>query len=207
VTPGTPIGVDIVKDEIAFYPILYWPLPRNTRVLPEQVLAKIDAYMKQGGLIVFDTLDFGQGRPSGFPQSGDRKTPLQRLLGKLDIPRLEPVPPGHVLTKSFYLLHEFPGRWAGGQLWVEAGAGNVNAGPKRTTRTDGVTSIIITSNDFASAWAMDERGRPLYPTVGAGRRQREMAFRTGINIVMHALTGNYKADQVHIPSLLQRLGQ
>ena len=207
VTPGTPIGVDIVKDEIAFYPILYWPLRKNARELPEKVLAKIDAYMKQGGLIVFDTKDFGQGRPTGFPQSSDRKTPLQRLLGKLDIPRLEPVPPGHVLTKSFYLLHEFPGRWAGGQLWVEAGAGSGNAGPQRTTRTDGVTSIMITSNDFASAWAMDERGRPLYPLIGAGGRQREMAFRTGINIVMHALTGNYKADQVHIPSLLQRLGQ
>jgi len=24
---------------------------------------------------------------------------------------------------------------------------------------------------------------------------------------MHALTGNYKADQVHVPALLERLGQ
>ena len=54
---------------------------------------------------------------------------------------------------------------------------------------------------------IDERGRPLYPTVGGGENQREMSFRTGINIVMHALTGNYKADQVHIPALLERLGQ
>jgi hypothetical protein len=38
-------------------------------------------------------------------------------------------------------------------------------------------------------------------------RQRELAFRTGINIVMYSLTGNYKADQVHIPALLERLGQ
>ena len=73
--------------------------------------------------------------------------------------------------------------------------------------SDDVTSIIITPNDLAAAWALDERGRPLYPTVGGGENQREMSFRTGINIVMHALTGNYKADQVHIPALLERLGQ
>ncbi len=209
ISPGKAIGVDIFTDEIAFYPILYWPLLPTARQLPEHVLAKVDAYMKQGGLIIFDTKDYGQGRPTGIPTAGNQKTPLQRLLGKLDIPRLEPVPPGHVLTKSFYLLRDFPGRWAGGQLWVEAGAPNTQStgGERKTTSTDGVTSIMITSNDFASAWAMDERGRPIYPTVSSSGRQREMAFRTGINIVMYALTGNYKADQVHIPSLLQRLGQ
>ena len=36
--------------------------------------------------------------------------------------------------------------------------------------------------------------------------QREMAFPTGVNIVMYAPTGNYKADLVHTPALLERLG-
>ena len=53
----------------------------------------------------------------------------------------------------------------------------------------------------------DDRSRPLYPTVPGGEAQREMAFRTGINMVMYALTGNYKADQVHVPALLERLGR
>ena len=66
---------------------------------------------------------------------------------------------------------------------------------------------MVTSNDFASAWALDERNRPLFPVVPGGEGQREFAFRAGINIVMHALTGNYKADQVHVPALLDRLGQ
>ena len=211
VTPGAPVGVDITKDEVAFYPVLYWPIVGETETLGEKALAKIDAYMKQGGMIIFDTKDFGSAPANSLSFGRNRQTPLQKLLGKLDIPRLEPVPPGHVLTKSFYLLHDFPGRWAGGQLWVEAGYGAADiedgANPTRTTRTDGVTSIMITSNDLAAAWALDERGRPLYPTVSTNIRQREMAFRTGVNIVMHALTGNYKADQVHVPSLLQRLGQ
>jgi hypothetical protein len=206
VEPGRPMGVNILTDEIAFFPVLYWPVLPDAEPLPEPTLAKIDAYMKQGGLIVFDTQDYGRGTSAGGSISGQGEAALQRILGRLDVPRLEPVPENHVLTKAFYLLRNFPGRWDGGQLWVEA----LEDGADRARRarvSDGVTSIIVTPNDLAAAWALDERGRPLYPTVGGGEDQREMAFRTGINIVMHALTGNYKADQVHVPALLERLGQ
>ena len=206
VEPGRPMAVNILTDEIAFFPVLYWPVLPDAEPLPEPTLAKIDAYMKQGGLIIFDTQDYGRGTSAGGAISGQGEAALQRILGRLDVPRLEPVPENHVLTKAFYLLRNFPGRWDGGQLWVEA----LEDGHERERRarvSDGVTSIIVTPNDMAAAWALDERGRPLYPTVGGGEDQREMAFRTGINIVMHALTGNYKADQVHVPALLERLGQ
>ena len=206
VEPGRPMGVNILTDEISFFPVLYWPVLPDAEPLPAPALAKIDAYMKQGGLIIFDTQDYGRGAASGGSLSGQGEAALQRILGKLDVPRLEPVPENHVLTKAFYLLRNFPGRWDGGQLWVEA-QGDDDAQSRRARVSDGVTSIIVTPNDFVSAWALDERGRPLYPTVGGGEDQREMAFRTGINIVMHALTGNYKADQVHVPALLERLGQ
>ena len=208
VEPGDPIGVNIANDEIAFFPVLYWPVPATANPLPEPTLSKIDAYMKEGGMIIFDTRDFGQGMPMGFSmQRGNTGTALQRLLGRLDIPRLEPVPEGHVLTKAFYLMRTFPGRWDGGQLWVEADSGEGEDGARKARHSDGVTSILVTSNDFAAAWALDDRNRPLYPTVPGGESQREQAFRTGINIVMYALTGNYKADQVHVPALLERLGQ
>ncbi len=206
VEPGEPVGVDVTKDEIAFYPVLYWPVLETAEALPDAVIAKIDAYMKEGGLIVFDTRDYGQGGVNQIPLAGKGGNALQRLLGKLDVPRLEPVPENHVITKSFYLLKSFPGRWDGGQLWVEAAAEGQSEGTKARV-SDGVTSIMITSNDFAAAWALDDRGRPLYPVVPGGEMQREMAFRSGVNIVMHALTGNYKADQVHVPALLERLGQ
>jgi hypothetical protein len=207
VEPGRPMGVNILTDEIAFFPVLYWPVLPDAKALPEETLAKIDAYMKQGGLIVFDTQDYGRGLAGSAAAPGIGESALQRIIGKLDVPRLEPVPENHVLTKAFYLLRNFPGRWDGGQLWVEALDGNSADQSRRARVSDGVTSIIVTPNDLAAAWALDEGGRPLYPTVGGGEDQREMAFRTGINIVMHALTGNYKADQVHVPALLERLGQ
>jgi hypothetical protein len=202
VEPGDPAGVNIATDEVAFYPMLYWSVLPNAAALDDKTLAKIDAYMKQGGMIVFDTRD--SGTSFGLPGQGGA---LQRLLGNLDLPRLEPVPETHVLTKSFYLLRTFPGRYDAGQLWVEAEAPSDSGQARQARRVDGVSSILVTSNDFASAWAMDDRNQPLYPVVPGGERQREYAFRTGVNIVMYALTGNYKADQVHVPALLERLGQ
>ena len=74
---------------------------------------------------------------------------------------------------------------------------------------DGVTPVVVGGNDWAAAWAMDNSGNPLF-AVGrgyGGERQRELSYRFGINLVMHVLTGNYKSDQVHVPALLDRLGQ
>jgi Domain of unknown function (DUF4159)/Aerotolerance regulator N-terminal len=201
--PAEPMGVDIDKDELAFFPILYWPVREDASPLSDATLAKVDAFMKQGGLIVFDTRD----HETGFSGTGTQAKALNRLIGQLDIPPLEPVPESHVLTKSFYLMRSFPGRWDGGALWVEAEPVDEAERSERSRRTDGVSSIVITSNDFAGAWALDESNRPIYPTVPGGEVQREMAFRAGVNLVMYALTGNYKADQVHVPALLERLGQ
>ncbi len=208
IEPGPPIGVNVDRDELAFFPLLYWPVREDAQKLPDATLATIDAYMKQGGMILFDTRDYQQSLPSGGGGTqGPGAVALARLLGKLDVPPLEPVPDKHVLTKSFYLLRNFPGRWDGGTLWVEARPDSDNARERQARRADGVSSLLITSNDFAAAWALDDNNRPMFPVVPGGDVQREMAFRVGVNIMMYALTGNYKADQVHLPALLERLGQ
>jgi hypothetical protein len=67
---------------------------------------------------------------------------------------------------------------------------------------------VVGNADWAAAWAVDESGNHLAPVSGGDAwRQREMAYRFGVNLVMYALTGNYKSDQVHVPALLERLGQ
>lgn len=205
--PGEPVGLDPAKDEMAFYPLIYWPVSENAEPPSSEALTRIDAYMKRGGTILFDTRDAIYSS-SGTSPAGTLG--LRRILSGLDIPELEQVPADHVLTKSFYLLPDFPGRFRGAPLWVEAMPSvdeeeNGAASPVRSG--DGVSPILITSNDFAGAWAVDERGQTMLPTVPSDPRQRELAYRAGINIVMYALTGNYKADQVHIPALLERLGQ
>jgi hypothetical protein len=205
---GEPIGLDPSRDELAFFPIIYWPVLANAAKPSQDTLTRIDSYMKGGGTILFDTRDAVEAVP-GSNSSTPAMTALRTILSSLDIPQLEPVPRDHVLTKTFFLRRDFPGRYTDGQLWVEALPDDPeDQGPNRPARAgDGVSSIMITSNDLAGAWAMRPDGQPMLPLVPGDPRQREMAFRAGVNIVMYVLTGNYKADQVHIPALLERLGQ
>jgi hypothetical protein len=205
---GEPIGLDPGRDELAFFPIIYWPVLPDAAKPSQATLDRIDTYMKRGGTILFDTRDALDAPAGGGEMSGPGMTALRAILSSLDIPELEPVPHDHVLTKTFFLLHDFPGRYTNGQLWVEALPAESEDDPGRPVRSgDGVSSILITSNDLAGAWAMRSDGQPMLPLVPGEPRQREFAFRAGVNIVMYALTGNYKADQVHIPALLERLGQ
>ena len=206
---GEPMGLDPAKDELAFFPIIYWPVSPTAAKPSREALEHIDTYMKRGGTVLFDTRDAIDAPPG---PGGEMQSPgmvaLRSILSSLDIPELEPVPRDHVLTKTFFLMRDFPGRFTNGQLWVEALPAEAEEDPGRPARAgDGVSSILITSNDLAGAWAIRPDGQPMLPLVPGEPHQREYAFRSGVNIVMYALTGNYKADQVHIPALLERLGQ
>ncbi|MDF3150422.1 DUF4159 domain-containing protein [Mesorhizobium sp. XAP10] len=204
--PGAPAGVDISKDELSFYPLIYWPIDPAAPMPSQAAIARIDAYMQQGGTVLFDTRDqFANG--IGADSTSPATERLRDILGNLNVPPLEPVPSDHVLTKSFFILPEFPGRFAGSPLWVEASLDASNAENRPVRTGDGVSPIMITANDFAGAWAVDENGDPLLPTVPADPMQRVYALRAGVNIMMYMLTGNYKSDQVHVPILLERLGQ
>ena len=208
VEPAPPVGVDLERDELAFYPLLYWPITPDQPTPSAEAYVRLNQYLRSGGMILFDTRDadiaaFGASSPNGAK--------LQRLAAPLDIPPLERVPQDHVLTRTFYLLQDFPGRHAGRPVWVEsapADAEQIEGMPFRNLN-DGVSPVVIGGNDWGAAWAVDARGNPMFP-VGrgfAGERQRELAYRFGVNLVMHVLTGNYKSDQVHVPALLDRLGQ
>ena len=207
---GEPIGIDPAHDELAFFPLIYWPVVPGAEKPPQDAINRIDAYMKQGGTVLFDTRDAIEAPPG---EGGASQTPgmlaLRNILSSLDVPELEPVPRDHVLTKTFYLLRDFPGRFDSGQTWVEAlpREDDDETASRPARGGDGVSPIIITSNDLAGAWAIRPDGQPMLPLTPGEPRQREFAFRAGVNIVMYTLTGNYKADQVHAPALIERLGQ
>jgi hypothetical protein len=203
--PGAPVGLDITTDELSFYPIIYWPVSANAPMPSQAAISRIDAYMRNGGTVLFDTRDqYSALDGGGASPNGER---LQAILANIDIPPLEPVPENHVLARSFYLLTNFPGRYTGSPLWVEARQDSRNNTNEVSSGGDGVSPIMITGNDLAGAWAVDPQGAPVLPTVPADEMQREYAYRAGVNIMMYMLTGNYKADQVHVPALLERLGQ
>lgn len=194
VEPAQPHAVDLEDDALELYPLIYFNVPDSMPPLTETAIANLNAYLRSGGALMIDT------RAGGTVGSETDVGRLETLLEGLDAPPLQPVAQNHVLTRSFYLLDDFPGRFAHRSLWIE------KAGDATTARGDGVSRLFIGDADWASAWAIDDRGRDLY-SVDGGAQQREMARRFGVNLVMYVLTGNYKDDQVHLPALLERLGE
>ncbi|WP_372602808.1 DUF4159 domain-containing protein [Actibacterium sp.] len=208
IEPAQPVGIDLETDDLTFFPLLYWPVTSGQLLPSPEAYVRLNRYLRAGGMILFDTRDADLGGASGSSPESRR---LQTLARPLDIPPLEPVPYDHVLTRTFYLLQDFPGRFNSRDVWVEAAPANAERAEGMPFRSlnDGVTPVVIGGNDWASAWAVRPSGGAMFP-VGrgyAGEQQREMAYRFGINLVMHVLTGNYKSDQVHVPDLLERLGQ
>ncbi|QMU57024.1 MAG: DUF4159 domain-containing protein [Boseongicola sp.] len=208
IEPANPTAVNLETDELAVYPFLYWAVTPDQPRPSGTAYEKLNRYLRTGGMILFDTRDSDTARFGGGSPNGQK---LQDLALPLDIPPLEPIPSDHVLTRTFYLLQDFPGRHAGRDVWVEAAPADAEQAEGMPFRNlnDNVTPVIIGGNDWAAAWAMDANNVPMFP-VGrgfAGERHREIAYRFGINLIMHVLTGNYKSDQVHVPALLDRLGQ
>ncbi len=193
--PAGVVGIEPDSETISFFPLIYWPISANAEQLSPEALNNIQYYLDHGGTIWFDTRDqnFTAGKLGGTPNA----EALRRLVGNLNIPPLQAVPSDHVLTRSFYLLDSFPGRYSGGTLWVEGDS---------ASGRDGVSSVLIGSHDWAGGWA-DAAGGSSRSGIYGSSREQEYGLRFGVNVMMYALTGNYKADQVHVPHILERLGQ
>jgi hypothetical protein len=190
IEPSGVVGLDPEYDELVFFPLIYWPISPAQTPLSDNGIKNVQNYLDHGGTILFDTRD----RSYGTALTGSANTTaLRNVTASLNIPPLEPMPDDHVLNRSFYLLN--PGHTNGyeaGTIWAEP----------RVNGRDGVSPVLIGSHDWVSYWAQGERGG-----MSAGAREQDLEYRFGVNLVMYALTGNYKADQVHIPHILQRLGQ
>lgn len=196
-TAATLVRPDAVapgKTDLSLYPLLYWPIIADAEAPSAEQVTALNDYMAHGGIIVIDTRNSGSG--AGFAPGTDEA--LKRVARDLTIPPLTQLSSDHVLARAFYLLTEYPGRFIGDPVWVQRDEDRSN---------DSVSPVIIGGNDWASAWAVDDHGRNPYAVIPGGQRQRTLAYRFGVNLVMYALTGNYKGDQVHIPAILQRLGQ
>ncbi len=195
---GHPDAVHPGHDDLAFYPLLYWPITQGSTTEPAAITA-LNSYMTRGGILLIDAKGGGDPGAAGFTGlDGAGPAALRQATRGLDIPPLTPVDGRHVLSHSFYLLRSFPGRYVGAPVWVAAGGEQGN---------DNVSPLILGANDWASAWATDASGDTPYAVIPGGDAQRTLAYRFGVNAVIYALTGNYKSDQVHVPALLQRLGE
>ena len=189
-TLGPPDPVVPGVSDLSLYPLLYWPVLPDAPPLSPLAATALRRYMARGGIVVLDSgaASAGAGDPAA----------LRRVLRGVPVPPLERIDIHHVLARSFYLLRRYPGRYTGGGVWVT----------RRDARAgDDVSPLVIGRADWAGAWAIDADGRNTYATVPGGDAQRELADRFGINLVMYALTGNYKGDQLQLRAILRRMGR
>lgn len=175
--------VAIDSDDIFRYPLLVLHGDREFAPLPRQAIRNLGRHLSAGGLL---WIDGSEGlADGGFERSARRM--LERVFPGSS---LAPLSAEHVLLKSFYLVDRFGGRVLA-RPYVEA----ILLGDR--------VAVILGVNDHAGAYAKDDFGNWTY-RVSGGERQREMALRFGLNVVLYALCLDYKTDQVHIPFILKR---
>ena len=201
--PGDPIGLDLNKDDLSLYPLIYWPIYASMPQPNEKVIQKLATFMRSGGTVIFDTRN-GDSHSNVIGESQESSW-LRLLLQQLDVPVVEHVPRDHVITKTYYLINKIQGSTETCDSWVEKTFMDV-ADERRNNviqSTDNVSSLIITSCNLASAWSRFSRENTFSNIKDT--HNLELAMRSGINIVMYTLTGNYKSDQVHKRRIIERL--
>ncbi len=182
VTDARAIALDSPK--LFEHPFLYLGGEGELPALRGEEVENLRRYLTFGGFLLADANDGSDG--NGFDKGFRRE--IARVLPKSP---LTPVPLSHVVFKSFFLLDSAPGR-----LLLKPQLESCNVGKR--------AAVIYTQNDLAGAWNRDEGGDYEFEVSPGGEAQRELAFRTGINVCMYALCLDYKDDAVHLPLIMNK---
>jgi hypothetical protein len=166
------------------YPFLYLGGEGALPALSTQEVENLRRYLTYGGFLLADSNEARDG--------GDFDASFRREIARV-LPQspLGTVPREHVVFKTFYLL--------------EVPAGRVLIKPSLEACSIGKRAAVMYSqNDLAGAWTRDETGTYEFEVSPGGERQRELAFRMGVNLCMYALCLDYKDDAVHLPLIMNR---
>ena len=179
-----PAQVAPDSGQVFDFPFLVWQGDAGFSPLPDTAIRNLRKHLTAGGLLLIDISD------------GQEMGPFHRAVTR-DLKRIFPDRPlqriatDHVLYKTFYLIDRHGGR-VSTRSYLEG------------IIIEGRVAAVLSTNDLSGAMARDAFGEWEYDVGAGGETTREMSFRLGINLVMYALCLDYKADQVHIPFILQR---
>jgi hypothetical protein len=180
--PGSVSARD--KARLFEHPLLFWTGEGDMPPLSEEEVENLTLFLRAGGTLFVDSAEATRG--GAFEAAARRE--LARVLPGA---RFQSVPDSHVLYKSFYL--------------IEKPYGRVAASPTLEAVFDEDRALVLLSvNDLLGAWSRDSFGGWDFDVFPGGERQREVALRLGINLVMYSMCLNYKEDQVHVPFILRR---
>lgn len=179
------VVVPMASDAIYQYPFLLWVGEGAFPPLADEERDHLRTYLQLGGFLLVDNAGEGPAREA-FEKSFREE--FRRLLPGAD---LQPIPPTHVIFRSFYRLSSVAGRWRLRPYLEGALLGDRVA-------------LVYSHNDLSGAWARDGFGRWEFETVPGGAVQREEAIRLGVNLALYGLLLDYKDEQAHVEGLLNR---
>lgn len=185
-TEREPALVSLTSPTLHETPFLYLAGDREFPVPPPAAIESLRRFLTFGGFLFIDS---AEGTTGGAFDKSVRA--LCAALYPAPAPGLELVPSDHVVYKSFYLLERPVGRLA-----LSPVLEGITRGGRLT--------VAYAQNDLGGAWAKDNFGNYDFPCEPGGDRQRELAYRMGVNLVMYALCLDYKTDQVHVPFIMRR---
>jgi hypothetical protein len=176
------VHLSLRNDELFSYPFLLLMGEEAFGLPDEQGVQRLSRYLANGGFLLID--DSSEASSSGFDAS-------VRALMRAVYPTksFTPFPADHSLYRSFFMIDRPMGRTDRfGVVW------GINEG--------NVSPVLYFRDDLMGALDRDDAGRDRYPCVPDGRRQRREAVKLAVNVVMYALTANYKRDQAHVKQLI-----
>ena len=167
------------------YPFIYMAGSKEFEVFSTNELQRLRNYLSYGGFLLID--DNSSNTSSKFDIS------VRKMIEGLfpQVP-LKKISRDHSVFRSFYLINRVYGRR------------QVNS-YLEGIKIKGRTVLLYCANDLGGAWARDKLGQWAHDIIGGGSRQRQLSIRLGVNIIMYALTLDYKKDMVHLPIILERL--
>ena len=178
------------------YPLLILSGDRPFPRFPDDDIRRLRHHLEAGGLLVIDNAGESERNATGFSES------IRRLTKRLfPMQRLNPIASEHVVYRSFFRL-DYPS----GRNLRKGYMEGISLGRKDTVGGDDSSriAIIYNHNDWLGALARDEFENWAFDLVPGMGKQREMAIRLGVNMVMYALCLHYKDDQVHLRYLLKK---
>lgn len=183
-----PAIVTPTSDTLHETPFLYLAGERDLELPGAAGIEALRRFLTFGGFLLIDS---AEGSTDGAFDGSVRKLMSAVFPTSGATKGLEVIPSDHVVYKSFYLLDKPAGRLA----IAPAMEGVIR---------DGRLVAAYIANDLGGAWSRDDFGNYEFRCEPGGERQRELAFRMGVNLVMYALCLDYKADQVHVPFIMKR---
>lgn len=140
-------------------------------------------YLQYGGFLLVD--DVSGQRESAFDRSV--RALARRLFPTRPVTIL---PSDHSVFRSFFLLREPVGRVAVHRQLEGVAQGSMHP-------------LVYCRDDLSGALDRLVDGSDALGCSPGGEEQRREAVKLGINLVMYALTSNYKQDQAHVKKLME----